>query len=88
MTVITLPSLTVRLTPLPQPLPLVSLSEHALKDHGYHKPPHSSSQTVLTMKYSGTSSAADHLPRYFAKSGHVDANPHKVKKNGAGKGGW
>jgi hypothetical protein len=29
-----------------------------------------------------------HLPRYFAKSGHVDADPKKAKKNGAGKGGW
>ena len=36
----------------------------------------------------GTSVQADHLPRYFAKSGHVDANPNKIKKNGAGKGGW
>jgi len=29
-----------------------------------------------------------HLPRYFAKSGHVDVDPKKTKKNGAGKGGW
>lgn len=29
-----------------------------------------------------------HLPRYFAKSGHVDSDPKKIKKNGAGKGGW
>lgn len=29
-----------------------------------------------------------HLPRYFAKSGHTDADPKKTKKNGAGKGGW
>jgi hypothetical protein len=29
-----------------------------------------------------------HLPRYFAKAGHVDADPKKTKKNGAGKGGW
>jgi hypothetical protein len=36
----------------------------------------------------GTSIATDHLPRYFAKSGHVDNNPNKMKKNGAGKGGW
>jgi hypothetical protein len=27
-------------------------------------------------------------PRYFAKSGHVDVDPKKTKKNGAGKGGW
>lgn len=36
----------------------------------------------------GTAAAAEHLPRYFAKSGHVDADPKKTKKNGAGKGGW
>ncbi|TVY24347.1 hypothetical protein LHYA1_G006365 [Lachnellula hyalina] len=36
----------------------------------------------------GTASASEHLPRYFAKSGHVDVDPKKTKKNGAGKGGW
>lgn len=36
----------------------------------------------------GTALPAEHLPRYFAKSGHVDADPKKTKKNGAGKGGW
>ena len=36
----------------------------------------------------GTASAEDHLPRYFAKSGHVDMDPKKVKKEGAGKGNW
>jgi len=36
----------------------------------------------------GTAAASEHLPRYFAKSGHVDADPKKTKKNGAGKGGW
>jgi hypothetical protein len=36
----------------------------------------------------GTAEATEHLPRYFAKSGHVDADPKKTKKNGAGKGGW
>jgi len=36
----------------------------------------------------GTAVAAEHLPRYFAKSGHADADPKKTKKNGAGKGGW
>lgn len=30
----------------------------------------------------------EHLPRYFAKSGHVDADPNKTKKNGGGKGNW
>lgn len=36
----------------------------------------------------GTADATEHLPRYFAKSGHVDSDPKKTKKNGAGKGGW
>ncbi|TVY56531.1 hypothetical protein LCER1_G001802 [Lachnellula cervina] len=36
----------------------------------------------------GTAAASEHLPRYFAKSGHVDVDPKKTKKNGAGKGGW
>lgn len=27
-------------------------------------------------------------PRYFAKSGHVDADPRKVKKNGGGRMNW
>ncbi|KIN06545.1 hypothetical protein OIDMADRAFT_101239 [Oidiodendron maius Zn] len=36
----------------------------------------------------GTALPTEHLPRYFAKSGHVDADPKKTKKNGAGKGGW
>jgi len=36
----------------------------------------------------GTAAPTEHLPRYFAKSGHVDVDPKKTKKNGAGKGGW
>ncbi|KAL8944032.1 MAG: hypothetical protein Q9211_000738 [Gyalolechia sp. 1 TL-2023] len=36
----------------------------------------------------GTSIPEDHLPRYFAKSGHADADPKKVKKEGGGKGNW
>ncbi|KAF7623425.1 hypothetical protein AFLA_012899 [Aspergillus flavus NRRL3357] len=28
------------------------------------------------------------LPRYFAKSGPVDADPRKTKKDGGGKGNW
>ncbi|EHL00078.1 hypothetical protein M7I_4161 [Glarea lozoyensis 74030] len=36
----------------------------------------------------GTASPTEHLPRYFAKAGYVDADPKKTKKNGAGKGGW
>jgi len=29
-----------------------------------------------------------HLPKFFAKSGHADADPNKTKKNGGGKGNW
>ncbi|MCJ1255601.1 hypothetical protein MMC24_003418 [Lignoscripta atroalba] len=36
----------------------------------------------------GTAAPEEHLPRYFAKSGHVDADPKKVKKEGGGKGNW
>jgi hypothetical protein len=36
----------------------------------------------------GTASPEEHLPRYFAKSGPVDADPKKTKKNGGGKGNW
>jgi hypothetical protein len=36
----------------------------------------------------GTASIEEHLPRYFAKSGHADADPKKVKKEGGGKGNW
>lgn len=36
----------------------------------------------------GSAPAEEHLPRYFAKSGHVDADPKKVKKEGGGKGNW
>ena len=36
----------------------------------------------------GTASIEEHLPRYFAKSGHIDVDPKKVKKEGGGKGNW
>ena len=36
----------------------------------------------------GTATPEDHLPRYFAKSGHVGEDPKKVKKEGGGKGNW
>lgn len=36
----------------------------------------------------GTSSTHEHIPRYFAKSGPVDADPRKTKKDGGGKGNW
>ena len=36
----------------------------------------------------GTALPEDRLPRYFAKTGHVDADPKGVKKQGGGKGNW
>jgi len=36
----------------------------------------------------GTAVPEDRLPRYFAKHGHVDADPKSVKKQGGGKGNW
>ncbi|KAL7950375.1 hypothetical protein V8C42DRAFT_118016 [Trichoderma barbatum] len=30
----------------------------------------------------------ENLPRFFAKSGYVDVDPKKVKKDGSGKGNW
>lgn len=36
----------------------------------------------------GTAAPEEHLPRYFAKHGFVDADPKKTKKNGGGKGNW
>ncbi|KAK1771157.1 hypothetical protein QBC33DRAFT_511944 [Phialemonium atrogriseum] len=36
----------------------------------------------------GTAAPQEHLPRFFAKSGYVDVDPKKTKKNGAGRGNW
>ena len=36
----------------------------------------------------GSATAEEHLPRYFSKSGHVDVDPKKVKKEGSGKSNW
>jgi hypothetical protein len=36
----------------------------------------------------GTAVRLDYLPRYFAKTGHVDVDPKKVKKDGNGRGNW
>ena len=36
----------------------------------------------------GTAAPSEHLPRYFAKSGHEGVDPKKTKKNGGGKGNW
>ncbi|KAJ2898151.1 hypothetical protein MKZ38_004151 [Zalerion maritima] len=36
----------------------------------------------------GTAVPQEHLPHYFAKSGHAGVDPKKTKKNGGGKGNW
>ncbi|OCT51344.1 STF2-like protein [Cladophialophora carrionii] len=36
----------------------------------------------------GTALPEERLPRYFAKHGHVDADPKGVKKQGGGRGNW
>jgi len=36
----------------------------------------------------GTATATDRLPRFFSKNGLAGTDPKKIKKNGAGKGGW
>ncbi|KAH7326282.1 hypothetical protein B0I35DRAFT_422325 [Stachybotrys elegans] len=36
----------------------------------------------------GTAAPTEHLPRFFAKNGHLDTDPNKVKKDGCGKGNW
>ncbi|OJJ49498.1 hypothetical protein ASPZODRAFT_22259 [Penicilliopsis zonata CBS 506.65] len=41
---------------------------------------------TVTSDASGNS--REQLPRYFAKSGPVDADPRKTKKDGGGKGNW
>lgn len=36
----------------------------------------------------GAAPLEDPIPRFFAKSGPVDSDPKKTKKNGGGKGNW
>ncbi|KAI9678117.1 MAG: hypothetical protein M1817_006061 [Caeruleum heppii] len=36
----------------------------------------------------GSAAPEEHLPRYFAKAGHIDADRNKTKKDGGGKGNW
>ncbi|KAK6819825.1 hypothetical protein RU639_007307 [Aspergillus parasiticus] len=38
--------------------------------------------------HDGIAVSQENLPRYFAKSGPVDADPRKTKKDGGGKGNW
>ncbi|KAL4963173.1 uncharacterized protein BDV14DRAFT_176889 [Aspergillus stella-maris] len=51
------------------------------RSHKVNDRDHSVPQTGMT-------SPNESLPRYFAKSGPVDADPRKTKKNGGGKGNW
>ncbi|KAH7011825.1 hypothetical protein EDB80DRAFT_402296 [Ilyonectria destructans] len=36
----------------------------------------------------GTAPPSEHLPRFFAKHGHADTDPKKIKKDGSGRGNW
>lgn len=36
----------------------------------------------------GTAAPQEYLPRFFAKSGYVDTDPKKIKKDGGGRGNW
>ena len=38
--------------------------------------------------HSGDGEPVEHVPKYFAKSGYVDVDPKKTKKDGGGKGNW
>ncbi|KAE8348478.1 hypothetical protein BDV28DRAFT_143376 [Aspergillus coremiiformis] len=50
------------------------------------------SHKVNDRNYSGLNDemalSHEHTPRYFAKSGPVDADPRKTKKDGGGKRNW
>ncbi|KAL4899182.1 hypothetical protein BDW74DRAFT_164044 [Aspergillus multicolor] len=35
-----------------------------------------------------TAAPNENIPRYFGKTGPIDADPRKTKKNGGGKGNW
>ena len=51
------------------------------RSHKVNDRDHSASQNGIT-------APNETLPRYFAKSGPVDADPRKTKKDGGGKGNW
>jgi hypothetical protein len=36
----------------------------------------------------GAPTTRQFMPKYFAKSGFVDTDPKKTKKDGGGKGNW
>jgi len=37
---------------------------------------------------SGMAAPQEHIPKYFGKHGFPDADPKKIKKNGAGRCNW
>ncbi|KAI9369978.1 hypothetical protein BJX61DRAFT_535991 [Aspergillus egyptiacus] len=41
-----------------------------------------------TAVQNGALTPKEHVPCYFGKSGPVDADPRKTKKNGGGRGNW
>ncbi|KOS20388.1 ATPase-stabilizing factor 15 kDa protein [Escovopsis weberi] len=36
----------------------------------------------------GASPVSENLPKFFAKTGFLDADPKKIKKDGGGRGNW
>ncbi|PYI10401.1 hypothetical protein BO78DRAFT_306040 [Aspergillus sclerotiicarbonarius CBS 121057] len=62
--------------------PLVSsLTAPVTRSHKINDQDHSGSQE-------GAALLQENIPRYFAKSGPVDADPRKTKKDGGGKRNW
>ncbi|KAL5050187.1 hypothetical protein BDW71DRAFT_121748 [Aspergillus fruticulosus] len=51
------------------------------RSHKVNGRDHSAAQDAVT-------APTENIPRYFAKSGPVDADPRKTKKDGGGKGNW
>jgi hypothetical protein len=46
------------------------------------------SHKINDRDHTSLSDAPESAPRYFGKSGPVDADPKKTKKDGGGKGNW
>jgi hypothetical protein len=38
--------------------------------------------------HSGEAESHEQVPKYFGKTGFVDTDPKKTKKDGGGKGNW
>ncbi|KAK6443756.1 hypothetical protein FP744_10000004 [Trichoderma asperellum] len=60
---------------------LVIILSHLTRSHKYGERDHKGLAD-------GSVSPTEQLPRFFAKSGYVDTDPKKVKKDGCGKGNW